>query len=120
MQPSPPLLGGGLLSPLPKHCSPRLQSRSGPNDDSSAIAVAAIHYGEESSLDVSDVELATVGGVNCSDDDDYNNNSANEAGVRRDIVTRGKTTGEMDDDQPEEEKNDDNEQMTITRLDVKS
>ena len=28
--------------------------------------------------------------------------------------------GEKEDDQPEEEKNDDNEQMTITRLDVKS
>ena len=40
--------------------------------------------------------------------------------MRRDIVTRGKMMGEMDDDQPEEEKNDDNEQMTITRLDVKS
>jgi hypothetical protein len=120
MQPSPPSLDGGLLSPLPKCCSPRLQSRSGPNDNGSAIAVAAIYYGEESSLDVSDVELATVGGVYCSDDDDYDDNSANGAGVRKDIVTRGKITGEMEDDQPEEEKNDDNEQMTITRLDVKS
>ena len=32
----------------------------------------------------------------------------------------GKMIGEMEDDQLEMEKNDDNEEMTITRLDVKS
>jgi hypothetical protein len=58
-----PFIGWWIVVPPPKHCSLRLQSRSGPNDDGSAIAVAAIYYGKESSLDVSDVELATVGGA---------------------------------------------------------
>ena len=92
-----PFIGWWIVVP-PKRCSLQLQSRSGPNNDGSAITVAAIYYGKESSLDVSDIELATVGSVNCSDDDNYDDDSADEAGVRRDIVTRGKTMGEMEDD----------------------
>ncbi len=116
-QPSPPSLSGGL-SP-PKRCSPRLQQRGSqedPDDDGVDVAVAAIYYGEE---DVNDVKLAAVGGVHCSNDVNNDDNSGNEEWVRRDMVPGGKTTGETEDDQPEEN-NEDNNELTITRLDVKS
>ncbi len=116
-QPSPPSLSGGL-SP-PKHCSPRLQQRGSqedPDDDGVDVAVAAIYYGKE---DVDDVELAAVGGVHRSNDVDDDDDSGDKEWVRRDMVPGGKMTGETEDDQPEENNEDDNE-LTITRLDVKS
>ncbi len=47
-----PFVGWWIVVSPPKHCSLQLQSRSGPNNDGSAVTVAAIFYGEKLSLDV--------------------------------------------------------------------